>query len=149
MSTHLSSEQISRWMAGDRNPDAEQHLRECAQCAAEIERISTVLSEFRSSAIAWSASRKGAEIPGRWMPRAHRRRFSRGGLRWKLAAATLTVVLAGSIWKNFSDRHREEEALEADARLWEEVNTHISRPVPAPMEPLMKLMVWEPDTVEK
>ena len=149
MSAHLSSEQISRWMAGDRNPDADKHLQECEQCAAEIARLKMLLGEFRSSMVAWSAIHKDAEVPERGIPTEHRRRLVGGMLRWKLAAAALTVVLAVLIWKDFSDRHRAAEAYEADVRLWEEVNTHISRPVPSPMEPLMKLIAWEPDTIEK
>ena len=53
------------------------------------------------------------------------------------------------ICKDSSDRRREAEALEADVRLWEEVNAQVSRSVPAPLEPLMKLVAWEPDAVEK
>jgi hypothetical protein len=149
MRVHLSSEQISRWMAGDRTPDADQHLRECARRAAETARLKTLLAEFRSSVIAWSALQKGAEAPERWTPLEHRRGFARGVLRWKLAAAALAIAIVVPICKNSSDRRRETEAFEADVQLWEEVNAQVSRSVPAPLEPLMKLVVWEPDAVEK
>ena len=149
MRAHLSSEQISRWMAGDRTPDADRHLRECARCAAETARLKTLLAEFRSSVIAWSALQKGAEAPERWTPLEHRRRFTSGVLRWKLAAAALAIAVIVPICKNSSDRRREAEAFEADVRLWEEVNAQVSRSVPAPLEPLMKLVAWEPDAVEK
>jgi hypothetical protein len=136
-------------MAGDRTPDADQHLRECAQCAAETARLKTLLTEFRYSVIAWSALQKGAEAPERWTPLEHRRRFTSGVLRWKLAAAALAIAVIVPICKNSSDRRREAEAFEADVQLWEEVNAQVSRPVPTPLEPLMKLVAWVPDAVEK
>ncbi len=149
MSAHLSSEQISRWMAGDCTPGADQHLRECSQCAAETARLKTLLAEFRSSVIARSALEKGAEAPERWAPLEHRRRFTSGVLHWKLAAAALAIALIVPIWKNSSDRRREAEAFQADVQLWEAVNAQVSRSVPMPLEPLMKLVAWESDAVEK
>jgi hypothetical protein len=149
MRAHLSSERISRWMAGDRAPDEDQHLRECAQCAAETARLKALLAEFRSSVIARSALQKGAEAPEPWTPPEHRPRFTSGMLRWKLAAATLAIAIIVPICKNSSDRRREVEAFEADVQLWEEVNAQVSRPVPSPLEPLLKLVAWEPDAVEK
>jgi predicted anti-sigma-YlaC factor YlaD len=148
MSAHLSSEQISGWMAGDCAPDVDQHLRECSQCSAETARLKGLLAEFRSSVIATSARQKGAEAPERWTPPERRRSFS-GVLRWKLAAAALAIAVIVPICKNSSDRRRQMEAFEADIQLWEEVNAQVSRPVPTPLEPLMKLVVWEPEAVVK
>ena len=149
MSAHLSSEQISRWMAGDRTPEASQHMRECAHCAAEAARLGALLGEFRSSVIAWSAVQKGAAAPGGWMPPGHRGRSARGALRWALAATALALMVTVPICKNASDRRREAETFRADTRLWEEVNAQVSRPIPAPLEPLMKLVAWEPSTDQK
>jgi hypothetical protein len=150
MSAHLSSEQISNRIAGESNPDAERHIQECPQCAKEIDRLKALLGSFRLSVIEWNALQKGAKAPAHWMQIEHRRQFVGGPLRWKPAVAALIIVLAVPIWKNINDRHREVvEAFEADVRLWEEVNDRISRPVPSSMEPLMNLVVWEPDSVEK
>ena len=121
MNTHLSSEQISKWMAGDKNSDADRHLKECPQCATEIARLQSLLSAFRSSVIEWNTLQRSAEVPERWMPSEYRRRFAGSMLFWKLAAATLAIVLVISIWKNNSDRRHAVEALEADVQLWEEV----------------------------
>jgi hypothetical protein len=149
MTAHLSSKQISRWMAGDCTPDAGRHLRECPQCAAESARLKTLLAEFRSSVIARSALEKGAGVPERWALLEHRRRFAGGVPRWKLAAAALAIVVIVPICKHSSDRRREAEAFKADVQLWEAVNAQVSRSVPTPLEPLMKLVAWEPDAVEK
>ena len=149
MRAHLSAAQISRWMAGDRTTDVDRHLRECAQCAAETARLKALLAAFRSSVIAGSALQKGAEAPERWTPLEHRRRLTRGVPRWKLAAAALAIAVIVPICKNSSDRRREVEAFEADVQLWEEVNAQVSRSVPTPLEPLMKLVAWESDAVKK
>ena len=149
MRAHFSSEQISRWMAGDPTPDEVQHIRECAQCAAEAARLDSLLAEFRSSVVAWSAIHKGAEAPERWKPLQQRGRVVRGALRWTMAAAALTIAVTLPICKNVNDRRHEAEEFRADARLWEEVNDQISRPVPSSLEPLMKLVVWEPDASQK
>lgn len=149
MSEHLSSERISRWMAGDRTPDEDRHIRECAQCAAEAARLEMLFAEFRSSVVAWSALQEGAEAPDRWKPPAHPGRFTRGALRWTMATAALAIAVAMPICKNANDRRREAEAARADAQLWEEVNAQVSRPVPTPLEPLMKLVAWEPAAAQK
>jgi hypothetical protein len=149
MSTHLSSEQISRWMAGNGNPEADRHLKECPQCAAEIARLQALLSTFRSSVIEWNALQSSAESPEHWMPTEHRRRFAGGMLRWGVTAAMLAIVLSVSVWKNYSDGRRVAEAYQVDVQLWEKVNDQISRPVPASMEPLMDLIAWEPASSDK
>ena len=47
MSGHLSSVEISEWLAGIRASDAERHLAECAVCAAELERAGTPAATHR------------------------------------------------------------------------------------------------------
>jgi hypothetical protein len=148
MRAHLSSEQISKWLADDRSPDVEQHIRECSKCAAETKRLKNLFAEFRDSAVAWSAVRNDAEAPERWKPPERRYGFAAGILRWKLAAAMLVIVLCVSVYKNLSDRRREAESFRADVRLWEEVNAQVSRQVPASLEPLIKLIAWEPEVHE-
>jgi hypothetical protein len=144
MSAHLSSEQISRWMAGNRNPADVQHMRKCAQCAAEADRLGALLQEFRSAVVSWSALQEEADVPNRWQPLERRRSFSGSRLRWTMATAALAIAVAVPIGKNACDRQREAEAFRADAKLWEQVNTQVSRAVPTPLEPLLKLVAWEP-----
>src|SRR6266853_3375738 len=54
MNRHLSSQEFSNWMVGERRADQEQHARECAQCSAEIERLEKVFSLFRESGQRWA-----------------------------------------------------------------------------------------------
>jgi hypothetical protein len=49
MSQHLSDEQISNWLIGERTADAEAHLRECAACRGEIARMEETFALFRES----------------------------------------------------------------------------------------------------
>ena len=149
MSAHLTSEQISRWMAGDHASDEEQHMRECARCAAEAARLDALLAEFRSSVVAWSALQNGAEVPNRWQPQKRRRSFTGSMLRWTTAAAALAIAVAVPICKNSYDRQHEAETLRADIQLWERVNAQVSRPVPMALEPLMQLVARESDAARK
>jgi len=50
---HLSPEQISNWMIGERTAESARHARECPQCGAELERMEKALSHFRDSGRRW------------------------------------------------------------------------------------------------
>jgi len=62
-------------------------------------------------------------------------------LRWALAVA-VAALLAIPIYSTMTERRRAGEALgeTADTLLLEEINAHLSRTVPEPMEPLMELL---------
>ena len=49
MSQHLSSEQISNWLIGERTADEEAHVHGCATCRAEIGRMEETFAMFRES----------------------------------------------------------------------------------------------------
>ena len=137
MITHLTSEQISRIVVGDAVPDEKQHVLECAECSAEAARVRETLSLFRASLERWAESDSRLA----WSPSA---RFRRRPLRWVLAAAVMVVVIVMPIHKNAVERQRLVEA--EDALLLEQVNAHVSRIVPAPMEPLMNFISDAPAT---
>ena len=63
-------------------------------------------------------------------------------MRWVLVAAAL-LVLAVPIYRNAQDRQRQAEIARADALLLEQVDAEVSRAVPRPMEPLVKLVSWD------
>src|SRR5271170_5941992 len=46
---HLSSEQISEYLAGVLTPEQEVHAHECPQCGARLAHLESSLSHFRSS----------------------------------------------------------------------------------------------------
>jgi hypothetical protein len=137
MNNHLSSEQISEFMTGNATPEQAQHAANCAECAAELSELQETLSTFRDSVQHWAKQSGGSVIPDRAFLGTEERVFSVHPLRWALAAAAL-IVLAIPVYNDISNRDRQNQA--EDALLLEQVNAHLSRAVPAPMEPLLELL---------
>jgi hypothetical protein len=141
MSGHLSSVEISEWLAGIRASRSERHLAECAGCAAEMERASEPLARFGAATRAWCA----AETP---VPRlgsvasavSRRRRFTT--MRVALAVA-VALLVAAPVYRQH--QHTIETARQDEALL-EQVQTEISRSAPEPMQPLEKLVAWNSPT---
>jgi len=133
MNRHLSSEDFSQWMVGERTPEREEHLRGCAECAAELERVQAPFELFRGAVRQWSANEDRGTVA---MPQRSRT----GGLWLRLAAtaAALALLIAAGIegqnWRA-AGIDREDEILLG------EVNAAVSRPVPATMQPVYDLMV--------
>ena len=148
MKTHLSEEQISRWIAGDRAPEAERHLRVCMQCATEVAHMKKLLADFHDGVIAWSDSQMDAEAPVQWTLLAPARRSKSAALLLRLAAATVVVMLALLLFHDYN-RRRAIKVFEADVKLLEEVNTQIAQPVPTSLKPLMQLVSWETIDIEQ
>ena len=120
MIQHLSAEQISQWMMGERTPQLERHVAECDECRAELGQLETALAQFRGAVREWS----GSATPPAWrQPAARGPWFSRQRL-----------VMAA--------------AARADALLLERVDSAISRAVPEPMEPLVNLVTWNSSPAE-
>jgi hypothetical protein len=137
MSGHLSSVEISEWLAGIRGLDAERHLAECAGCAAELEQASEPFARFGAATRSWCA----AETP---VPRLgsiesavrRRRRFTM--VRVALAAAAVLLIAAPV----YRQHQRTVEMARQDEALLEQVQAEISRSAPEPMQPLEKLVAW-------
>ena len=133
MSEHLSPEEISRWMARDCAPEAARHGEECAECRAAIARVESALAAFRGSVDDWSLAQSGGPVARGW-DRARPQPW-----RWALAATFLAAV-AIQLHRGAPPRA---EMSKADVQLLEQVNAGVSRAVPRPMEPLMKLVSWD------
>jgi len=84
MNQHLSEDQISQWIMGERTVADEAHVRECAACRAEVDRLRDDFALFRESGDRWSAH--WYQTPARLAPRYTWPRFA--------LAACLTAVLA-------------------------------------------------------
>lgn len=139
MNQHLSSEQIARWMAGERRPAEEQHARQCPECGAELARMEAALSLFRGSVREWSdqSSAQAQEfVPVR-------RRWGFQPMRWAVACVVLLMLAAIPVYRNANEKQRQADLAKADAALLEQVDAGISRAVPATMEPLAKLAAWD------
>jgi len=145
MIEHLSAEQISQWMTGERTPQLERHVAQCDECRTELAQMETTLRQFRGAVREWSDS----VVPPAWQPPAYRGPWFTWP-RMMLAAATLCILLALPVWWNVRARERAEQAAaaRADAQLLERVDSEISQGVPEPMEPLLNLVTWNSNPAE-
>jgi hypothetical protein len=51
MKQHLSEDEMAQWLSGERLAEVERHLRECSQCAAEVEATERTFALFRESGL--------------------------------------------------------------------------------------------------
>jgi hypothetical protein len=136
MNGHFSSEQVSRWMIGERADREEGHVRQCPECAARLAALESAIVLFRDSV------RNSGELYGPPDLSLPSNAWSVRPSRWASVAAALLLLAAIPIYTNSRDRRRQAEMARADAALLEQVDAGISRAVPAPMEPLVKLVSW-------
>lgn len=137
MNEHLTAEEISSWTIGCRSPRAELHVRECRACEVEVGRLEDTLVDFRGAVRGWSRLEAAPVAPLRWRPARTR------PLRWAVALAALCAVAMVPIYRERQARQSRE-----DAALMERVDAALARQVPAPMEPLAKLVTWKPQAGE-
>lgn len=55
MNQHLSEDEMAQWLSGRRLAETERHLRECSQCAAEVEATERMFVLFRESGLQWTS----------------------------------------------------------------------------------------------
>jgi hypothetical protein len=142
MNRHLSSEQISQWMAGERTPDQEVHLQKCPRCAAELADLEATMRSFGDSVRRWSEQRSGAAPQSlRHVLLGHSRTIR--PMRWALAVAALLIAVAIPFYRSAMNEQHQQELAKADAALLEQIDAEVSRAVPPPMEPLIELVAWD------
>src|SRR5262245_5518235 len=110
MSQHLSSEQISEWMAGERTAQMKDHLGQCPECSAEIARVEAALATFRSSVREWSDQQSSPEIARTWITGRESRALLLQPVRWALIAAALLMLAAIPIYQGAKEKQRRAEA---------------------------------------
>jgi hypothetical protein len=141
MSNHLSQDQFAKCAVAKPTKAELQHLKECAECSAELDGFGNTLSLFRS-AIRHRIDDRVALRPLNVAPlRSAPTAFS--NWRWAFVVAGFVVVV---LFPFFMTEHIPQEtnnrqSTETSANaLMNRVNLHLSRTVPAPMEPLMELI---------
>lgn len=144
MRRHLTEDEIVACVA---EPDRKlsQHLAECHECGQQVTILTEALHGFRSSASAWADAQRPvirtAEPKVWWIARP----------QWTIALLTVLTLVAIPVYRQFAYRPAPQGAQrvtarmmaydnEADAALLRTVDAHISRSVPAPMEPLLSLV---------
>ena len=144
MSEHLSDEQISKWIAGERDAAAGQHVGECAECRAEVARMESTLAVFRDSVHRWSDSQTAPAWKIRRTPS-----FARRPLSWALSAAAVLALALVPIYRNEKEQQRKAEAARVDAMLLQQIEQETSRTVPSSMDPLVKMVAWDSTTTNE
>jgi hypothetical protein len=144
MSQHLSSQEILDWMNGEYSSEAGRHVRECPECAAQIERLTDTLAMFRGS-VRETAEQIGQ---GQMVFRMPRRTTA---WRWAAAAAALLILASVPIYEyqqNASRQARQKaaELARQDKELMEQVDAELSEGVAAPMKPLEKMVSWRKES---
>jgi hypothetical protein len=140
---HLSPEQISSLIAGVESPEG-AHIRDCAVCALEVDRMKAVLMQFRGSVRVWTDKLNQSAFP---VPEAIALRGNnsyarrRAPMAWVLATAALAAAVAIPSYRESVEKARE-QAIKAqrDDQLLMDVNAHLSRSGPMAMDPLMRMM---------
>ena len=137
MNNHLSSEQFARCFAGVATNDERRHVGECPECRRELERLDGVIASFRS-AVRGRVEERITSHPALASP------FPNRHSRWRPALATAAAILLG-IFPFFMTEgelpHVTVKSPDSDPNaLMQAVGIHLSRTIPAPMQPVMALL---------
>ena len=153
MSDHLSAEQFAQCVVGRSTNTELQHIRECPECSAALDHFDETISLFRSAVRERIDAR--VALQGSNVPAFSIRPVREGGIarwRWALVAAAVMVLamlpFLGSR-KDLPYHAAETTPIDADPdALMRAVNFHVSRTLPASMEPIMSLLPNDQSTVQ-
>ena len=141
---HLSEEQFAEWASGERSEAVAQHLRECADCLAEVRELNSALEGFKAE-ITESAARRVSFTGAQVRARASEPQRSRSV--WKLlpvpvlaAAAVLAVMLYNPAPEPVTNVPQQVAANDdADNALLMAINSDVYRATPAALKPVASL----------
>ncbi|HEY1678822.1 MAG TPA: hypothetical protein VGG04_13995 [Candidatus Sulfotelmatobacter sp.] len=151
MSAHITHEEMTELLMGNRTSTLDSHLQACAECREELDRVKSSIGSFRTASHAWSESVAGetAETqPVISLPRA--RSYASW---WRLAAvaAVLLIVFAAAYRMERKPAidstakvttpgavivQSSQDQIAQDNELLAQVNSEIAESVPSPMQPL-------------
>jgi hypothetical protein len=137
MSEHLSHERFARCFV-ESLPELEGHVRECPECSAELKRFGESVGQLRDKI----RGRINAHVESLPVHASPRQKERTGHPKWQWALATATVVVVGLIPMATLDTRlgarSPKVSTEIDPSvLMDSINLHLSRDLPAPMEPMM------------
>jgi hypothetical protein len=128
---HLSSEQISEWLLGERNAEVGRHVEICGKCREEIVQMQDGLHAFKETVHGWAERPQAWNIPARKPSPAS----------WSLVAATAVAMSLVLLPLYLNVRQAQFEAEKAqDSLLLDQVQERLNQTVPQSMERLMELM---------
>ena len=140
MNDHLSEDQFAKCILGRSTRAELQHIRECPECSIELERFEKMLSLFRTALRDRIDDRVASHPPDETPLR--RREAGISTLRWAWVTAAI-VALVIPLFMSEKKPQKVDEQLSTETNpvaIMDRVNLHLSRTVPAPMEPMMSLI---------
>jgi len=151
MKDHLSEEQIAKCVVGVATVEERQHLLECAECAMEVTGFGDAVSALRHTI----RRRVDAHADLQPLPAASLGPSFAGMRELGWALATAAVLLLGIVPVLTSTKPEVEiastgfpPAQSNPDDLMNAINVHLSRTIPAPMEPMMSLIASDESTTE-
>ena len=136
MSKHLTGNQFAKCNSGQSGFEERQHLAECGECGAELDRFRGAMSAFRRAVRVGVDARIASQPSLLIQPVAARD----PKWRWALLAATaLVLALIPLAGVNRVSPPKAQAETDADA-LMRTVDLQLSRTIPAPMEPVIALL---------
>jgi len=155
MNKHLSQDQLSMWILGRSTAEERRHGQKCPQCRAELARFEAPVAAFRCGMMEWSDRDGAPRIEDVLTSPRRPQRMQNSFYRWAVAGVAVLLLVAVPIYrKDQAPIQRTQSTPEipplppidipaeanADEILMDAVSTHISRTIPAPMEPIMALI---------
>ena len=149
MSNHLSQDQLSMCILGRSTPEEQRHARECPECSRELARFHDPVSTFRTVMQDWSDRETVPRLADVSVFLTRARRFANPFWRWVPAGLAIIVLTAIPVYIQQRKLQTElEESTREDVLLMDAVNAHLSRTIPAPMEPIMALVPQQESTTQ-
>ena len=148
MSNHLSQDQFAKCIVGQATPAERLHLNECSECTAELDRFAAALSSFRS-AVRSRVDDRVASLQAPLIVEVPIEPEAAGIPKWRWALVVAAAVFAVVVPFLTSEKKPQEVSekpspvtTSPDA-LMDAVHRHLSRTLPAPMEPMMVLIAGD------
>ena len=150
MSNHLSQDQLSMWILGRSTPEELQHGRECPECSRELARFHTPVSTFRAVMQDWSDRENVPRLADVSVFLSRRGRPFSPVWRWVPAGLAVLILAAIPIYvqQKKLQQSEAEQATREDVLLMDAVNAHLSRTIPAPMEPIFVLVPGQESIIQ-
>ena len=156
MNKHLSQDQLSMWILGRSTPEERRHGTECPQCRAQLARFEEPVAAFKN---AMYESADHEKVPRLEEVSIFLRRppeYITGALRWATVGIAVMLLITIPIYRQVEALMRRAGTTEdvtsskgglsiavqtnEDVLLMDAVSAHLSRTIPAPMEPIMALI---------
>ena len=88
---HLTDEQFTDLLSGDRTEDARRHMLACDQCQGEFERVQASIEDFVTLSLEWAGPRASTSISAAFV------RGWQSASSWATAAAVLAAAILFSV----------------------------------------------------